>query len=100
MVFGTISLQTSDQIIQKCPLKDVDITGRQVYFFSSFSIKITFQHEGNSIPECKYIFPIDFKICIYWTRFILDDEEIENPRRSERTKSNSSYWEISFGWIE
>jgi hypothetical protein len=77
MVFGTISLETSDQIIQKCPLKDIDITGRQVHFFSSFSIKMTFQHEGNSIGECKYIFPTDLKICIYRTRFILNDEEIE-----------------------
>lgn len=76
MVFGTISSPTSDPNSPTCVLSKVEIIGRQVNFFITFTIQMTFQNKGSEPTECRYVFPPISKLCVFDVRFIINGQTI------------------------
>jgi hypothetical protein len=57
------------------------------------SVKMTFQHRGDSLAENKSISPTDSGICIFWTKFIMNEKEIEMKLKLKK-EAEQRYQEV------
>lgn len=91
MVFGSCCTLTKNRLTAM-KAKSVKIEGFQRGLIVNFEVTQTFYHTNKSAKEISYVFPNDFKICIYEVTFVVGDEIIK-PKLASIEEATKTYEE-------
>ena len=91
MLFGSLCF-LDNNVLQGMTPKSIIINGFQRSLIVNFEVEQSFYHSEKNVKEISYIFPNDFKICIYDTTFIVGDEIIK-PKIKSQEEAKATYKE-------